>query len=174
MKVKNGEVADYVIASVIPHNGRRMYIHEEVSGAECYIADAEVGYRGTIMFFPDYDDRFHRLHTSNIEAINEVADGNRVEIVTQNTTYVLERINFDYSFRGIQVYNPANALKEIMDFLKKHRADVSSVPVIDLAWKLYTSKKEFGVVDYGAIVGSLCSGYIPCDEVLFADQERVE
>lgn len=159
----HGEVADYVIASVIPHNGRQRYIHEKVSGAECYIADAEVGYRGTIMFFSDYDDRFHSLHTSDIKAINEIADGNMVEIVTQNTTYVLERINFDDSFRGIQVYKPANALKEIMDFLKKHGADISSVPVTDLACQLYTSKKEFGVIDYGAMVGSLCSGYIPCE-----------
>lgn len=80
----------YVVKSVEPREGKRLrYLHQEVLDRECYIKELEPGQRATIMVKFDYDpQRFHRLHTSSVESVNDLENGGK-EIVTLNTIYTL-------------------------------------------------------------------------------------
>lgn len=85
-------MCDYIIKDVIPKNGIMRDIHEEVLGRRCYIISAEVGCRGLLKYLPDYDDRYHRLHTSTIVSVKDGKSGDEVIIETVNTIYRLSEI----------------------------------------------------------------------------------
>lgn len=55
--------AYYTITSIKSKNGRANPLHDEVLGRKAYVVYLEVGERGFIKYLPDYDDRYHCLHT---------------------------------------------------------------------------------------------------------------
>ncbi len=58
--------AYYTITSIKSKNGRANPLHDEVLGRKAYVVYLEVGERGFIKYLPDYDDRYHCLHTSTV------------------------------------------------------------------------------------------------------------
>lgn len=88
-------MSDYIIKDVIPKNGIMRDIHEEVLGRRCYIIYAEAGNRGLLKYLPDYDDTYHRLHTSTIVMVDDKSNDGEVIIETVNTIYRLSEIKVD-------------------------------------------------------------------------------
>lgn len=85
-------MSKYIIKDIIPKNGIMRDIHEEVLGRRCYIASAEVGNRGLLKYLPDYDDRYHGLHTSTIVMVDDKTHEGEVVIETANTIYKLSEV----------------------------------------------------------------------------------
>ena len=98
------ETADFIISDIRPRPGHSLrYLHLDCEGAPCYIEDINAGTRALIMYKPEYDTRFHRLHTSLVESVEREKDDRIVKITTMNTIYTLTRINFDAeTYRGVR------------------------------------------------------------------------
>lgn len=96
--------ADYIIDGIEARPGKSLrLLHLEMEKAECYIVNAKRGERGLLMCKLSYDPyRYHRLHTSIVQDVIESVDGRSLIIMTQNTNYILKRINFAGTFRGVQ------------------------------------------------------------------------
>lgn len=92
---------DFTICDVRAVPGKSLrYLHLDVMETPCYVEDIEEGQRALIMYKPDYDDRYHRLHTSRVESIRREKNDKLVEITTQNTIYILARSNWDNATFG--------------------------------------------------------------------------
>ena len=77
-------VAYYTITS-IP-------LHDEALGRKAYVVYLEVGERGFIKYLPDYDDRYHCLHTSTVLDFTPWGNGeDTITIQTANTEYILTK-----------------------------------------------------------------------------------
>ena len=82
--------AYYTITSIKSKNGRANPLHDEVLGRKAYVVYLEVGERGFIKYLPDYDDRYHSLHTSTVLDFTPWGDGeDTITIQTANTEYIL-------------------------------------------------------------------------------------
>lgn len=78
--------------SVQPKDGARYNpVHNDVQGTVATVIDVEPGQRGWIAYYADYDERWHRLHTSIVQELYVDASGNIV-ITTENTFYSLHRL----------------------------------------------------------------------------------
>lgn len=112
-------VADFIVADITPKPGTSLrYLHMDVNGSPCYIEDIEVGTRALIMYQPDYDDRFHRLHTSVIENIERSTNDSVVKITTMNTIYTLTRTNFnDETYGGLPCLTEEAAEQAVRDYV---------------------------------------------------------
>lgn len=109
-------VGDYIIKEITAKNGGSLRsLHLDALGTECFIADLEKGHRSLLRYKPEYDDRFHRLHTSLVVDVKANDDESDVVIETLNTTYHLVRSNFDDSFAGIVSYTYDVAKKNVIN-----------------------------------------------------------
>ena len=60
--------ADFLISDIQPREGHSLrYLHMDVAGTPCYVEDIQEGTRALIMYKPEYDSRFHRLHIESAE-----------------------------------------------------------------------------------------------------------
>lgn len=65
---------------------------KEVLGRKAYVVYLEVGERGFIKYLPDYDDRYHCLHTSTVLDFTPWGNGeDTITIQTANTEYILTK-----------------------------------------------------------------------------------
>ena len=65
-------------------------LHDEMRSQLAYPLYLKVGERGWLMFKPQYDDRFHHVHTSTIASATPWGNGeDTVVIETRNTIYTL-------------------------------------------------------------------------------------
>lgn len=88
----SGMVADYYFKEVNPMSHER-YIHSEVRGKPCHIIHLKVGDRASIVVELKHNSGcFHTLHTSTVANYMIHNAGRTVTIETQNTIYVLEKI----------------------------------------------------------------------------------
>lgn len=79
------------ILTVKPKEGKPYNpVHDDIQGSVCSILDIEVGQRGWIMVWSDYDG-WHRVHTSTVESIepHPIKDEGWM-ITTRNTVYFFE------------------------------------------------------------------------------------
>lgn len=84
--------AYYTITSIKSKNGRANPLHDEVLGRKAYVVYLEVGERGFIKYLPDYDDRYHCLHTSTVLDFTPWGNGeDTITIQTANTEYILTK-----------------------------------------------------------------------------------
>ena len=68
------------------------YGFDEVLGRKAYVVYLEVGERGFIKYLPDYDDRYHCLHTSTVLDFTPWENGeDTITIQTANTEYILTK-----------------------------------------------------------------------------------
>lgn len=110
-------IGDYIIKEITVKNGSLRQLHHDAMGTECFIADLEKGYRSLLRYKPEYDDRYHRLHTSVVLGIKTTDGENDVVIETLNTVYHLVRNNFDDgTFSGINTYTYEVAKKTVAEF----------------------------------------------------------
>lgn len=109
---------DFTICDVRAVPGKSLrYLHLEVMETPCYIEDIEVGQRALIMYKPDGDNRFHRLHTSCVESIRREEDDRIIEITTKNTVYILARSNWDATtYSGLPCLTREAAEAEIQKY----------------------------------------------------------
>lgn len=139
---------DFIIKEVTPLRGAPLRaLHYDVLGRPAYIEDVEEGYRGLLMYQPDYDDRFHRLHTSTIQSIEADDDGKTVVINTANTQYILQRTNDDdATFRGVRCFTMDDSRKAVKDLFEKLE-DVDTPPAAQMEWyatEFRTAVRECG------------------------------
>jgi len=83
----------YKIIEIQPTNGSLQYVHSTIENRECEIVEITVGERG--MLRVDVGDEIigpHRILLSIIKSVTESPDGKTITIETENTVYVLERI----------------------------------------------------------------------------------
>ena len=115
------ETADFIISNVQPRPGHSLrFLHMECQGTPCYIEDLEKSYRGLIMYKPEYEDRFHRLHTSIVKSIEREANDAVVIITTMNTVYTLTRTNFDETtYRGVCCLTEDEAERYVKAYISK-------------------------------------------------------
>lgn len=90
-------MAMYVFKSVDPKGGpmARRKIHDAVLGCKCYPIDLEIGSSALIKFLPkDETDSWywHRLSTSPVENVITPMDESWIQIETENTFYILDKI----------------------------------------------------------------------------------
>ncbi len=98
-----GIVADYYFKEVKPFV-RERYIHSEVRGRPCHVIHLEIGDSASIAFEPEYDiGRFHTVHTSPVVNYMTHNAEEAVTIETQNTIYVLEKIELKEGNDGEKV-----------------------------------------------------------------------
>ena len=83
----------YVISKIVKKGAISNYLlHDEMINQPAYPLFLEVGKRGWIMCKPEYDNRFHRIHTSQIIAFTPWSGGeDTVVIETENTIYTLSK-----------------------------------------------------------------------------------
>ena len=103
--------ADFLISDIQPCEGHSLrYLHMDVAGAPCYVEDIQEGTRALIMYKPEYDSRFHRLHTSVVNKIEREEDDKIVKVTTMNTIYTLTRTNCDNeTYVGLQCMTEEDA-----------------------------------------------------------------
>lgn len=80
----------YIIASIIPRNGKHNFYHDEMRGSIATIVSAEVGDGAVIRYIPGYDGLPHYVTTSTVSSIEE-KDG-AVFIETNNTSYIFQAV----------------------------------------------------------------------------------
>ena len=113
-------IGDYIIKEITAKNGSLRQLHNDAMGTECFIADLEKGHRSLLRYKPEYDDRYHRLHTSLVLDIKTSDGENDVVIETLNTVYHLVRNNFDdETFSGINSYTYEVAKKTVTDYFSE-------------------------------------------------------
>lgn len=142
---------DFIVAKIIPSEGKELRdLHYDVLGRPAYIEDLEVGYRGLIMFQPEYDNNFHRLHTSKIKSVGfDKVTCSEVTVCTANTTYVLFRINHDeVTFRGVPSFTIKDAEGAVRRFINKtsDRGFKSEEQILELASLLHRDAKTLGLM----------------------------
>lgn len=137
---------DFTICDVRAVPGKSLrYLHMDVLETPCYIEDIEQGQRALIMHKPDYDDRFHRLHTSRVESIARAENDKMVEITTQNTVYVLARSNWDdKTYRGLPCLTREIAEEEI----RKYCEDGTGKRLLETIYKDHELDIDSAVTSY--------------------------
>ena len=167
-------VGDYIIKDITAKNGHLYPIHDDIMGAECFIADLEKGYRSFLRCKPNGDDKYHRIHTSAVIDVKANDDESDVIIETLNTVYHLVRNNFDNTtFNGIVSYTYEVAKATVLDyfsekdeeFFKKHNTTKDAVLGSDnvisyCATAYHNIIKDFGV-DYAWASYLACSQGLP-------------
>lgn len=142
---------DFIISKIIPAEGKALRdVHHDILGSPAYIEDLEVGYRGLIMFKPEYDDSFHRLHTSRIKSIDfDKVTCSEVTVCTENTVYILSRINHDETtFRGVPSFTSVDAENVVRSYINKqsNKSNKSEDQILQLASMLHGDVKAFGLM----------------------------
>lgn len=119
MVVDNNAVGDYIIKEITAKEGSLRQLHHDAMGTECFIVDLEKGQRSLLRYKPEYDNRYHRLHTSTVLGIKTSDGENDVVIETLNTVYHLIRNNFDDTFSGINSYTYEVAKETVTGYLNE-------------------------------------------------------
>lgn len=81
---------NYIIADIRPRDGELTELHQNILGRRCRIVELEPGKR-CLLYCDVRDDpgHPHRISTSVVTRSEAQDNGDRVEIQTMNTTYVL-------------------------------------------------------------------------------------
>ena len=80
----------YTIQNIISKNGILKPFHQSLIGCQCYPIIVAIGKSALIEYFPlDEPEHLHRLTTTPVVRITD--DGDRGEIETENTIYILVR-----------------------------------------------------------------------------------
>ena len=85
----------YKLSITMRPGATRRFIHDVCDEKPAGIMEAEVGKRGWLWYYNDYDEGlsgspYHRLHTSVIESV--VYEGDDIVITTMNTVYRLNAV----------------------------------------------------------------------------------
>lgn len=84
--------AIYTITEIKSKNGTHNDLHDEVIGCPAYPLYLSESERGYICVIPNYDNRYHRIHTSAVISASPWGHGESVvTIETMNTIYVLTK-----------------------------------------------------------------------------------
>lgn len=138
--------SDFTICDVRAVPGKSLrYLHMSVMETPCYVEDIEVGQRALIMYKPDFDDRYHRLHTSCVESIHREENDKVVTITTQNTIYVLARSNWDAeTYGGLPCLTREIAESEI----RKYCAEGTGKKLLETIYKDHDLDIDNAVASY--------------------------
>lgn len=84
--------AVYTISKITEKGNAPNQLHDEMVNQLAYPLFLKEGERGWLMCKPEYTDRFHRIHTSQIVSFTPWENGEDTVIIeTQNTIYTLSK-----------------------------------------------------------------------------------
>lgn len=84
---------NYIITDIRPRDGELTELHQNILGSRCRIVELEPGKRCLLYCNVRNDtDHPHRISTSVVTRSETQDNGNRVEIQTLHTTYILTKL----------------------------------------------------------------------------------